>query len=108
MKTQKVFSNLESNIDQLMRDERFIKIISSNINLILKVQDFTHRKLESVLKVVDVPTIKSMDNLFNTIKHLEETVHHQAEKIVHLENQLATLQNDSRSKGRSSKREILK
>jgi flagellar biosynthesis chaperone FliJ len=88
MKTENIFKAIEKNIDLLIRDDRFINVVSTNLNTLLKIQDYTHQKLESILRIVDVPTIKSMDHLFNSINMLEKTIQDQSKKINHLEEKI--------------------
>ena len=68
IKTNELINNVEKKIEKIMRDDTFIKVVSYNLNTALKLQKFTHQKFEKILKMADVPTLKSLNELFETIQ----------------------------------------
>jgi hypothetical protein len=48
--------------------------------------------------MADVPTVKSLNELFETVHQLEKETHEQKEKIAHLETELADYKNQKLKK----------
>lgn len=101
-KTNELINNVEKKIEKLMRDDTFIKVVSYNLNTALKLQKYTHQKFEKILKMADVPTLKSLNELFETVHHLEKETHDQKEKIAHLEAELAKYKKTKTSKTKTA------
>jgi hypothetical protein len=88
MKVTKMIFLVENKIDELLRDERVINVLSKNLNTAIKLQHFANKRLEFILKLADVATLKSLNELFESVNHLEkESMKHKA-KIALLEEHL--------------------
>jgi len=85
MKVSKTVLLLENKIDQILRDQHVIGLLSKNINTAINIQSFVNRRLEGVLKLVDIATLKSLNDLFESINQLEKESIVQKEKIANLE-----------------------
>lgn len=90
-KFEKIEAKLESKIDEILRDERVLKVLSKNINNMIKIQNYATRRLEFVLRIADVPTLKGLNELFESVNHLEKETMKQRERILILEKRLAQL-----------------
>lgn len=103
--SNQIINNVEKQIEKVMRDDTFIKLVSFNLNTALKIQKYTHRKFETLLKIADVPTVKSLNELFETVHQLEKETHEQKEKIAHLETELADYKNQKLKKTKKTPKE---
>lgn len=102
IKTNQIINNVEKQLEKIMRDDTFIEMVSFNINTALKIQKYTHKKLETLLKIADVPTLKSLNELFETVHVLEKESHQQKEKIAHLEAELENYRNQKIKKSKKA------
>lgn len=80
-----VVSIIENKIDDILRDKHVINFFSQNINTAIRLQYFLNKKLELVLRLADVATLKSLQELFESINKLEKDSIEQKEKIAYLE-----------------------
>ena len=103
MKVGKVVNLVEEKIEDILRDERVLSMVSKNINAAVKVQNYAHKRMEFFLKLADVPTLKSLTELFETVNHLEKENVMLQEKIAALESRLEQLEKIKSSKPKANK-----
>jgi hypothetical protein len=84
----KAIEVLEAKIDEMLRNRRVLLLLSKNINTAIKVQTFATKRLELVLRIADIPTLKGLNELFESVNHLEKESMKQKERILQLEEQL--------------------
>jgi len=101
MKVGKVVNLVEEKIEDILRDERVLSMVSKNINTAVKVQNYAHKRMEFFLKLADVPTLKSLNELFEAVNHLEKENVKLQEKVSDLESKLATLEKPKVSKSKN-------
>lgn len=89
MKVAKVVELVESKIEDMLRDERVLNMVSKNINTAVKVQNYAHKRMELVLRLADIPTLKSLNELFLAVNHLEKENIRLSEKVQELEARIA-------------------
>lgn len=80
-----VVSMVENKIDDLLRDKNVINFMAKNINTAIRLQYFLNKRLELVLRLADVATLKSLQELFESINRLEKESVEQKERIAYLE-----------------------
>lgn len=85
MKVTETLVAVEDKIDRILRDKLIINMLSKNVNTAIKLQSFLNNRLEVILKIADVATLKSLNDLFASINHLEKESIKQAERIAELE-----------------------
>lgn len=101
MKVGKVVNLVEEKIEDILRDERVLSMVSKNINTAVKVQNYAHKRMEFFLKLADVPTLKSLNELFAAVNHLEKENVKLQEKVSELESKIATLEKPRASKSKN-------
>ena len=89
MKVAKVVELVEGKIEDMLRDERVLNMVSKNINNAVKVQNYAHKRMELILRLADIPTLKSLNELFEAVNHLEKENVKLQERVAELEAKIA-------------------